>query len=204
LRCGTCGSRLIHHRPASDATKGTNGRYRCQRIACDDHVSISAPVVEGLVVKEALRRSKRLVARTPDPIDLAPLEEALQLAERRFNQIQEPESQDALGDAWAATAKARREERDAAAVVLGEARREAGASQDEWEVTLGQIWEDLDPEQQREGLSWHFESVTVHRVERGAKPKLSFVKSNAKRPYRPLEWYPPELVWMNPPPGTSG
>lgn len=203
LFCGSCGHRMTYVRPSSKQTKGTRPKYRCPNaLKCPRRVHVHGDVVESIVVEKAFRESLELVARHEgDGTDLAPYEEALAQAERRFQQMQSPEAQDALGSDWAATAKARRKEREAAAAALGNARHsmEAGES---WPVNLGHIWDDLDPLAQREALAWHFERVVAHPTEtRGkragrkspAPPRLEFQRRKTPLPWKPLAIYPPEL-----------
>jgi len=156
-------------------------------------VSVHADVVEAMVTEAAFQQSRKLVSRKAGLVSLKPLEHALGVAQRRFEQIQTPEMQDALGDDWPARAKERREARDAAAVALGVARSEAGAIDGDGHVfQLGHIWDDLDASQQREALQWHFREVRVAKVPRGSEPALTFVPA-ATRPFR-IELRPPELV----------
>jgi len=194
LRCASCDRRLVPWRSARGSTRGGKPRYRCDSTGCDVRASVRADIVEWLVVEEAMRQSLALVARSAEMPDLEVLATALEDAARRFEQVQTPEAQDALGDAWAATAKERREARDAAAKALGEARSEAGVPMEGRVLSLGQVWDDLAPEQQREALTWHFDAVHVHKVGRGEEPRLSFTL-RATRPYRPIEYQPTELEW---------
>jgi site-specific DNA recombinase len=199
LRCASCNRRLVPWRTSKANTRGGKPRYRCDATACEARASVRADLVEALVVDEAMRQSMVLAASADVP-DLAVLETALDDAARRFEQVQTPEAQDALGEAWAATAKERREARDAAAAALGAARAEAGVSVEGRTLSLGQVWDDLSPEGQREALAWHFDAIHVHKVGRGEDPRLSFTV-RATRPYRPIELKPIELEWQPP---TSG
>ena len=192
LRCEGCGRSLVPWTPAK-GQKGTARRYRCHAMGCSTRVSVHADAAEDLVVREAFAVSKSLVSVPTEAVELAPLEEALEVATRRFEQVQSPAAQDALGEAWAATAKERREARDAAAAALGEARQAAGVEDGGGRVLeLGHIWDDLDPQQQREALRWAFTEVRVARVPRGERPAFTFVRA-ADRPFR-LEFRPPDLV----------
>jgi hypothetical protein len=147
-----------------------------------------------MVVERAFAEDLRLIAQPTETVDLTPLEEALTHAERRFEQVQSPEAMDALGDAWAATAKARRQERDDAARALGEARAESGVEPSGGTILrLGHIWDDLDPQQQREALHWTFERVTIRKVPRGQPPSLEYTV-RATRPFGTLEMRPPEII----------
>lgn len=194
LKCGTCGRVLIHWRPTAKSTQSNRSpRYRCAGLDCSAKVSVHGPAAEDLVVQEAFAQDLRLVAKPQEAPDLEPLEEALAVAERRWEQVQTPAAMDALGDDWTANVKARRSERDAAAAALGAARADAGVSVDGGKVLrLGHIWEDLEPDQQREALHWTFEEVRVARVPRGQRPDLTFVP-RATRPFGAIAFRPPEL-----------
>jgi hypothetical protein len=143
-------------------------------------------------VERAWEVNQELNSQTAEAHDLSPFEEALTSAERRFAYVQSPEAIDALGDAWAATAKSYREDRDAAARVLGEARANAGVAGtgNGRPVNLGWIWDDLDQEQRRSALQQTFDRVVVSKVSRGAEPELEFVPST--RRWR-LEYTPVDL-----------
>jgi DNA invertase Pin-like site-specific DNA recombinase len=202
LFCGSCGHRMVYVKPSANQSKGTRPKYKCPNaLKCPERVHVHGDFVEALVVKEAFKVSKKLVTRPEaDTEDLAPFEEALEKAERRFQQMQTPEAQDALGSEWAATAKTRREERDAAATALSEARRVASSGEGR-PLQLGHIWEDLDPLAQREALAWTFESVTAYPTKNRGKrtgrrspepPKLEFVLRTS-RPFGTLTVHPPEI-----------
>lgn len=195
LKCAACGYTLVHWRPSAKQA-GTAPRYRCQGLHCPARVTVHAPTVESLVVAEAFAVDLKLVAQPQRTADLEPLEEALVLATRRFDQVQMPDAMDALGDAWASAAKSRREERDAAARALGEARAEAGVSSEGGSggavLRLGHIWDDLEPAQQREALRWIFEEVRVRKVPRLQPPSLEF-KVRATRPWGVLEYRPSDI-----------
>jgi DNA invertase Pin-like site-specific DNA recombinase len=197
LLCGSCGHRMVYVRPSSKQSKGTRPKYKCPNaLKCSERVHVHGDVVEELVAEEAFRVSRSLVARQTEQTDLAEFEEALADAERRLEQMLTPESQDALGEKWAATAKARREERDAAAAALGEARHAAGATGYGLVLNLWQAWQEMSPLEQREALSWVFDSVTAHPVEtRGTRsgrrspgpPELTFAVRTS-RPGKPMRW----------------
>ena len=192
LRCANCGHALIPWTPSTKERRTTANRYRCTFVGCPERVSIHAPAAEDLVTEAAFAESRKLVSRPPEAVDLAPLEEAMARTEMRLEQMLAPESQDALGDAWAATAKERRLERDAAAAALGEARAKVEAATGGRDYELGHLWDDLDPEQQRAALRWHFAEVRVAKVPRGEKPALTFVPA-ATRPFR-IEFAPVDVV----------
>ncbi len=195
LRCKGCGRVLIHWWPSKGVTRDSlrGRRYRCVGLDCPSKASVHGPIVEDLVVREAFAVDMKLIAQPQEAPDLAPLEEALTKSERRFAQSQTPEAMDALGEAWAATVKARRQERDEDAAALGAARTEAGVSSEGGQVLrLGHIWDDLTPDQQREALHWTFQEVQAAKVPRGHKPALTFV-THATRPYGSIEFRPPDI-----------
>jgi site-specific DNA recombinase len=191
LRCDSCGRALTPWRPAKG--RGKARRYRCVQAGCEERVSVAAEAVEERVTAEAFAADLKLIARQPEAVDLTALEESLAMAESRLDQMLAPEAQDALGDAWPATAKQRREERDEAARVLGEARADAGVAGNGGKVLrLGHVWDDLDPIQQREALRWVFAEVRAAKVPAGQPPSLTFVQ-RATRPWGTLEFRPPEI-----------
>jgi DNA invertase Pin-like site-specific DNA recombinase len=193
LRCASCGKSLWPWKPARN--RGHARRYRCAHSYCQDRVSVAALLVERLVIAEAFAADLKLIERQPESVDLGALAGDLAKAEARLAQMLEPASQDALGEAWVATAKARREERDAAARALGEARSLPGATSGNV-LRLGHIWDDLEPSQQREVLRWVFAEVRVFKVPRGQPPNLTFVP-RATRPWGSLALSPPEIVQTN-------
>jgi site-specific DNA recombinase len=198
LRCDSCGHVMGLWYPAKKEAGRTAPRYQCVNLNCTRKVTVHRPAVEDLVVQEAFAVDLRLIAQPQDVPDLAPLEEALTHAERRFAQVQSPEAMDALGDAWPVAVKGRRLERDEAALALGKARAESGLPSSGGTVLrLGHIWDDLDPSQQREALSWTFEAVRVRKVPRGHAPDLEFVV-RATRPFGTLELRPPEIETATP------
>jgi site-specific DNA recombinase len=207
-KCDVCGRRLSPWNPsAKEKAKGTRGRYRCNGEGCRS-VSVHREVLEALVVEAAFAACQDLIAKPPVTVDLAALEQERLVAERRFEQVQSPEMQDALGDAWPATAKARREERDSVRVALGEARAEAGVPELGGAVlNLGWIWDDLAPDQQRVALQEVYAEVRVARGEAvrvpitlmdgtsvtAETPALTFVPREP-HPWRPVEMAPADVV----------
>lgn len=192
LKCGTCGRVLIRWRPAkSHANRAW--RYTCKGLDCPDRVSIHGPIADELVTQAAFEADLRLAVKPSETVNLAPLEEALAIAERRWEQVQSPAAMDALGDDWAANVKARRAERDAAAAALGAARAESGLEAGgETVLVLGHIFDDLEPDQQREALRWIFAEIVVAKVPQYQPPQLTFVP-RATRPWGTLRLLPPEL-----------
>jgi hypothetical protein len=133
-------------------------RYRCRNRKCTAQANVEAGRLERYVVGRTAAVSHELTTRSDAP-DLGALEDALGAAERRLAQVLSPEAQDALGDAWAATAKARRQERDAAATALGEARVAAGGPV--LSLRLGDIWEGLSLADKRATLALFWKEIRV-------------------------------------------
>ena len=182
LKCGTCGYNLA---PQSTGPDRQYRSYRCARRACPDRVHVNAPRIESWVVLHSFAVGDELAARSND-VDLGPLEKAAADATRRFDQVQAPEAQDALGEAWAATAKARRVERDVALARLGEARQ--ASSTPAAELRLRDVWDDLDAEARRAALGLFWKAVTVHkRTDEGTR-----VTFTARGPQAEVELELPE------------
>lgn len=167
-RCATCGRTLKVSTNSSQY--GTYRNYKCRNRACTARVSVSARRLEPWVVAQSFRAGDAIVTRSEAP-DLGALEDALAIAEKRLAQVLAPEAQDALGDAWPATAKARRTERDTAAAALGEARSEAGVPAIGFR--LSDVWDDLSPNDRREALRLFWKEIRVGaRVEGGTAVTL--------------------------------
>ncbi|MFL5962195.1 MAG: recombinase family protein [Gaiellaceae bacterium] len=204
VRCEACGRRLSPWKPsAKERAKGTRGRYRCNGDGCR-RVSVHREVLETMVVEAAFAEAQTLVERPAATVDLTALEQDLVIAERRLEQMLAPESQDALGDAWAATAKARREERDAAAAALGEARALSGVPGLGGTVlNLGWIWDDLAPDQQRLALQEVYAEVRVakgngERVPVALKDGTTVTSETPALTFIPREPHPWRLIEMAP------
>ena len=191
LKCESCGHGLIPWTPSTKARRTTANRYRCNYIACPDRISIHAPAAHDLVTEQAFADSLALQAAPAETAHLGDLEEKLADAQRRFEQIATPEMQDSLGELWPAQVKERRDARDSAAAALGEARSASGQS-DSRLYNLGQIWDDLSPDQQRIALRNIYSEVRVAKVPRGEKPSLTFVPATG--PFRPLEYAPVNII----------
>jgi hypothetical protein len=149
--CGSCGACLEPHtsRPGGPGTKAY--RYmRCMNRSCTARRGASAARLEH-DVPELLWRllGPTVVDERPAP-DLAPLKEAVVVAQRRFDQAMAPEARDALGELWAADVKARRLELEAALAELGEAQAAAGDGTEL--VDLRERWDELSVTERRERL----------------------------------------------------
>jgi DNA invertase Pin-like site-specific DNA recombinase len=189
LRCASCGHTLISVRQ-----EGRPSRYRCKYLHCPERVSIAADQAEELVVVESWAQDMRLRVLPEETPDLVSLEDALAGSQRRLDHALRPATQDALGDDWGPTVRDRREARDADAAALGLARSEAGMASGGGQLLhLGHIWPDLQPLQQREALSWLWESVKVCKVERLSAPDLLWVPRATRPVSAVMEFRPPQI-----------
>lgn len=119
VRCASC----LYTLQGTTTSRGKR-IYRCGRRhsagICTNPTRIRADVLEGAVVAELKARATAPV-HAGDTGDVAPLRDALDVAERRLAQVMTDEARDALGPLWAPDVKARREARDEAARILGDA-----------------------------------------------------------------------------------
>jgi site-specific DNA recombinase len=183
LRCASCGKSLApvkgSARRRRDPRRGkmdwvpakVTRSYRCPDRACPSRAHVQAELIERWAVVESMRVEHELERMASAP-DLGALEADLGNAERRLEQVLAPEAQDALGDAWASTAKARRQERDAVALELGEARRDAGVQARTFD--LQELVEADDTAGLREAMALLWKAIRVGRKGRGGTP-LTFV-----------------------------
>ena len=175
LVCGTCGGSLIvwqgGNRRQLKRADGTpywyeqqpDRRYICKSRKCtaNPRVSVRASAVEEWTVKVLWQLLGAKVAETASQPDLSPLIEAVEVAQRRLDQVLAPEARDALGNLWAADAKARRVELETAQAALGEAQAQAPAAA--VEVTdLRDRWEELTGAERREALDLYGARVRVN------------------------------------------
>lgn len=175
-RCAACGYSLACWTGAKRRRNAVGGwvavpedqrarRYRCRNRRCAEQTNVEARRLERYVAERTAAVDHELATRTKAP-DLGPLEDALAAAERRLTQVLSPEAQDALGAAWAATAKTRRLERDAAAAALGEARIAAGGPALSFRIE--DVWSGLSAADKRTTLAMFWKEI---RVGRKAVPK---------------------------------
>lgn len=178
LRCQACGYCM-------QGTISSRGKriYRCIRRhaggICPAPARVEAEVVEATVVAALFERAKPIFEKKTAAVDMEPLQEAFDKADRRLKQVLSPASQDALGEAWAGVVKERRLERDAAAAALGAARA-ADTDNVERRVELLHAWQDeeglgalarggpepvyfLDPELKRRLIAEAFPAISVDR-----------------------------------------
>lgn len=187
LKCGACGHGL---KVWTGATRRRNWqgewepvpaerrprRYRCRNRACTAQTNVNANLIEPWVLARTLQVGDELETRS-EAADLGALEDELATAERRMEQVLAPEAQDALDDAWAATAKARRTERDAAATRLGEARATAGVAA--VRGRLSDVWDALTLGERRAALAAYWQAIHVGRKRPEGGTPIRFVARGA-------------------------
>lgn len=162
-KCAACGLRLkpnsTTHRGPRSAPR-TYRRYVCRNRSCTERANVVAGRLEKWATLHSFAVGDEVVTRATAP-DLGALEQAVTTAERRLAQVLASEARDALGDMWAADAKARRTERDEALTALGVARQEAGVPSAEYR--LRDVWADLDADDRREALRLFWKEIRVGR-----------------------------------------
>jgi DNA invertase Pin-like site-specific DNA recombinase len=170
LVCGTCGHSMVVWRGAARRNgreQKLHRRYRCTNRSCTARPSVRAPEIEEWTVSTLWQLLGSRIRESSRARDLGPLVEDIERTKRRLEQVQTPESMDALGDDWPANVKARRLEHEAALTALGEARQSEGRRDDDAIVDLRDRWDDMTPAEQREALRLYaIEYVEV----RGPKP----------------------------------
>jgi DNA invertase Pin-like site-specific DNA recombinase len=163
LRCSACLHTLIVWRGA----RTRNGkprprierRYRCTNRSCQRRASIDAYRAEEQVRREL---AGMMVERPRSTIEADPaLEENLETAERRLEQVMADGVADDLGELWAPEVRKRREARDAAARALGEARVEAKTGGSFWDAYQELDVDKATDEQLREAMDGVFSVITV-------------------------------------------
>jgi DNA invertase Pin-like site-specific DNA recombinase len=170
LRCGTCGRSLAPWVGSKAKRERPARRYRCQNRACRARASVDAGRAEKWVLLQTFAAVEGVAARSRAP-DLSALEDDAARAERRLEQVLAPEARDALGDLWAADAKARRLERDDALARLGEAR--AAAEAPDVDLDLPDVWEGLSQHDRREALAALWKEIVVYpRAAEGTRIKF--------------------------------
>lgn len=158
LKCATCGRNMAPWRGTK--ARGSRRRYRCPNKACPARPSIAAERIETWVLLHSFAVGDEMSTRA-ETADLGALEEAVQRAERRLEQVLAPEARDALADLWAADVRERREERDAALAQLGEARQLAGVSLVDFR--LRDVWDEMSPLDRRAALALFWKEIRVGR-----------------------------------------
>ena len=95
--------------------------------------------------------------------DVTALEEELQRAQRRVDQMETKDAQDAHGDRWLAVVKQRRQERDRAAEELGKARAEVRTTPQLPVQTLRGNWPRMSTQDRRELVGDAFDCIALRR-----------------------------------------
>lgn len=164
LKCACCGYNL---RPHTSGQLGTR-RYRtyhCRNRRCEARASVQAERIEPWVVVQSFAAGDELETQAQLAPSLAPLEAAVASTKRRLDQVLAPEARDALGDLWAADAKARREEHEAALRALGEAQQASDVPARS--LRLRDVWAGLSPVDRREALHLFWKEIRVARPVEG-------------------------------------
>jgi site-specific DNA recombinase len=194
-RCAGCGYSLQHTFTSRDRRV-----YRCTRRhaagVCPSPVRVDADDLE--VEAERLLRTHSEAMRVhgkagKQQIDLAPLRAELELLERRLQQAESPEAQDAFGDRWLAVVKERREERDAKLQELGALEAEERAKPSTTADSVMALWYGSPPLVRRELLASVFDVIAVtsdgeaHAFPRGTGPSDLPTRGYKKNPtLRPI------------------
>ncbi|MBA2445917.1 MAG: recombinase family protein [Nocardioidaceae bacterium] len=143
--------------------------YRCTRThsggVCPAPVRVAAEKVEQVAVDAFWAVTGDLEASgVQDPHDdLSALEEQLQRAQRRVDQLETEDAQDAFGERWIAIARTRRGERDRAAEALGKARAQLRSSPRLPVETLRGSWPRMNAQDRRELLGLTFDCIALRR-----------------------------------------
>jgi hypothetical protein len=162
VRCQAC-------RYALQGTNTSRGKriYRCTRRhaagICPDPVRIDADTLEAAAVRAFWRLTADVEAEgTPDTSgELASLEAALERADQLVAQLSDADAQEALGDSYLAVFRQRREERDAAAEALGQARATAHGNELPSAETLRAAWDRMSVQERRELLGLRFHALAL-------------------------------------------
>jgi DNA invertase Pin-like site-specific DNA recombinase len=165
VRCSACGYAL---HGTSTGGKRNGQIYRCRRRhaagECPSPARVRVEMLDAFVQDAFFTVTAGTIEEEAEiPVtDLSKLQAALDRAQTRLDQALLPETQDALGIEFAAFAKARRQERDDAAAMLGRAR--AAAPADKPDVrSLQEAWPTLSVEVRREILAETFPAIAVQR-----------------------------------------
>jgi hypothetical protein len=164
--------------------------YRCPDRSCTSRAHVQAERIERWAVAQSPARRARARARRQRARPRRPRGRAGQgRAAPRAGVA--PEAQDALGDAWASTVKARRTERDTAARELGEARRDAGVQARTFD--LEELVGAGDTQGLRAALAFLWKAIRVGRKGPGGTP-LTFVSRGSGTAELQLELGDEELA----------
>lgn len=140
-------------------------RYRCRNRNCTEQANVEARLLERYVVEQTKRLEHQFSQRA-NTTDLSDLTEAMELAERRLDQVMAEGVADELGDLWAPEVGRRRKARDTAAAALGEARARTGLV--ETTFALGDVLDspDVGTAERRQALAMFWKEVRVGRKAR--------------------------------------
>jgi DNA invertase Pin-like site-specific DNA recombinase len=175
VRCMACGYAL-------QGTRTSHGHriYRCIRRhaggVCPAPVRVSAKLVEAGAESVFFATLNDLRARgTVAGPDLTALQEDFDRADAAWRRAKGPAGMRALGDEWEATVTEFREERDAAAKVLGRARAEAEKTTPVPDVVgVRDAWPDLKPTEKRELFATQFDALGLRREPSGGVSLVVF------------------------------
>jgi hypothetical protein len=193
LRCHAC-------RYAMQGTVTSNGKrvYRCPGRhsigRCPSPARFYADEIERDVVEAFWSITEDIEAQgsVTDSSDLARLEVEFDRAQARVDQLSTPAAQDALGETYLDTFRARRSARDDAAAALGKARAERAVHDraDLHVETLRGAWERMTVGQRRELLGLRFDCVAASGSRAGERRIVVYPKGTApadlpRRGFRP-------------------
>jgi DNA invertase Pin-like site-specific DNA recombinase len=165
LRCWAC-------RYCLQATTTSRGKriYRCTRThsggVCPAPARVDAERVERIAVEAfwAVTGDIEAVGAQDTHDAVSGLQEALARAQRRLDEIETQDAQDAFRDRWLAVVKQRRDERDRAAEELGKARAEVRTSLPQLPVeTLRGNWPRMTAQDRRELIGLTFDCIALRR-----------------------------------------
>ena len=164
LRCWAC-------RYCLQATTTSRGKriYRCTRThsggVCPAPARVDAEKVETVAIDAfwTVTGDLEAVGAQDDHGDVSALETALEGAQRRVDQLEGEEAQDAFGDRWFSVVRQRRDERDRAAEELGKARAISTASSTVSVETLRGAWPRMTTQDRREVVGLAFDCIALRR-----------------------------------------
>jgi hypothetical protein len=153
------------------ATTTSRGKriYRCTRThsggVCPAPARVDAERVEKVAIEAfwAVTGDLEAVGAQEPHNAVSPLEEELQRAQQRVDQLETEDAQDAFGDRWISVVKQRRDERDRAAEELGKARAEVRTSPQLPVETLRGNWPKMTAQDRRELLALTFDCIALRR-----------------------------------------
>lgn len=164
LRCWAC-------RYCMQATTTSRQKriYRCTRThsggVCPAPARVDAERVEKVAVEAfwAVTGDLEAVGALDTHDAVTPLEEELQRAQQRLDQVETEDAQDAFDDRWFSVAKQRRDERDRVANELGKTRAQVRTSSQLPVETLRGNWPKMTVQDRREVLGSTFDCIALRR-----------------------------------------